>query len=94
LQNSLRNPVVSKWFDGTYNVLVEQSILLPNNDEKRPDRIMIHKNEAIIVDYKFTKMRNQSYNKQVNDYKNLLAEMGYTVKGYVWYVILNDVDAC
>ena len=42
--------------------------------------------EAIVVDYKFGKVRNSQYRRQVLGYMNLLRTMGFTsVQGYLWY---------
>ena len=52
---------------------------------------MIKDNEAVVVDYKFGKER-QEYDIQVRDYMQLLSAIGYTnVKGYVWYVYKNYI---
>ena len=74
------------WFDGSWNVMNEQSIVLPNGDIRRPDRIMIKSNEAVIVDYKFGFAKPDKNKEQVEQYMQLLVAMGYSVKGYLCYV--------
>ena len=81
------------WFDEKYTVLNECSILTPSGEEKRPDRVLIKGNEAIVIDYKFGAWSEEDngrlarYKRQVGRYKDLLTCMGYTnVKGYLWYL--------
>ena len=74
------------WFDGTYSVMTEMPIIAPGGDSYRPDRIMYAGDEAIVVDYKFGKVRSSQYRRQVLGYMNLLGTMGFTsVKGFLWY---------
>lgn len=75
-----------RWFDGSYKVICEMSVLSPGGKERRPDRVMISGSEAVVVDYKFGAEHSQSYDRQVSDYMTSLKEMGYQdVKGYLWY---------
>ena len=76
-----------------YKILSEQSILLPNAKERRPDRIMIQGSHAIIVDYKFTQKKEEAHRIQVSEYQSLLHDMGYTTEGFVWYCLLQEVVA-
>jgi ATP-dependent exoDNAse (exonuclease V) beta subunit len=95
MRNKIQDPEVKSWFDGSYTILSEQSILLPSAVEKRPDRIMITDNHAVIVDYKFTDQKATSHKDQVAEYMNIISSMGYSVEGYVWYVqqgVLEKVD--
>ena len=81
------------WFGKEYKVLNECSILTPSGEEKRPDRVLVKGNEAIVIDYKFGAYSQEEsaqlggYKKQVSRYKELLTAMGYAnVKGYLWYL--------
>jgi hypothetical protein len=80
------------WFDGSYRLFNECTILSDGETKsRRPDRVMIKDNEAVVVDYKFGKERRE-YDIQVRDYMQLLSAIGYTnVKGYVWYVYKNYI---
>ena len=86
------------WFSGKYEIRNETSIL-KKEGISRPDRVMRDKNNVVtVVDYKFGKVRNNKYSKQVSNYMDLLKEMGYKdVKGYIWYinneVLLEEVKA-
>lgn len=94
VERAISNPDAAEWFTGKYKLYNECSILINNNKEaiRRPDRVMIKGNEAIVVDYKFAK-ESDEYKKQVKLYMDLLSEMGYeNVKGYLWYVYKNIIE--
>lgn len=74
------------WFTGTWRVLNERDILLPDGTARRPDRLMLRDGEAVIVDYKFGAAEREEYTAQVRDYMRLLSSMGYRVRGYLCYV--------
>ena len=77
-----------KWFSGTYKVLNEKEVL-SNGQTKRIDRIMFGRDEVIIVDYKFTEeVENENkYHKQLNEYKQIVSNMGYkNIKTYLWFI--------
>ena len=93
LERALANPKARSWFDGTYKLFNERSILVAGREEssRRPDRVMIKGDTAIVVDYKFAH-EDSEHNKQVKDYMNLLSAIGYrNVSGYVWYVYKNEI---
>ena len=76
------------WFDGTYRVMNETSIVAANGEIHRPDRVLIARDNSrvIIIDYKFGHPF-ESYETQVRDYVRLMKEMGYpAVEGWLWYV--------
>jgi ATP-dependent helicase/nuclease subunit A len=80
------------WFDGTYDTLNEQEILIENGETQRPDRILMGKDETIVIDYKFGKHDDSKYHKQVRDYMKNLMQMGLPgVTGYIWYFKDNDI---
>lgn len=84
-------PETNQWFDPMNKVLNEAVILVPNSKLYRPDRVVINGNTATVIDYKFGEVEKQSYVKQVQNYKSLIAEMGYEVKSFLCYVSLNRV---
>ena len=93
IEAALANPKAERWFSGKYKLYNECTILISGDDKKtrRPDRVMIKGNEAIVVDYKFAH-EDKEHDKQVDRYMDLLRQMGYTnVKGYLWYVYKNDI---
>lgn len=84
-------PQVKDWYSGSWQLFNECDIIWQENGElrtRRPDRVMMRGKEIVVVDFKFGKP-NKKYNKQVQDYMQLLVRMGYAAKdirGYLWYV--------
>ncbi len=89
------HPAVSAWFDGSMEeIKTEAEILLPGGDMRRPDRVMISGNKAIVIDYKFGELKKEGYRKQLMNYKKLLEQMGYrNVEAYIWYAMLGELEA-
>lgn len=78
-----------EWFNERWVVKTEASIINTDGNIYRPDRVLLGENQAIIVDFKFG-LPHLKHKKQVEQYKKLLSDMGYTnVKGYLWYIQLN-----
>ncbi|MEG2755971.1 MAG: 3'-5' exonuclease, partial [Mucinivorans sp.] len=91
----LGNPLATEWFNGTWELFSERSIITSDNQTYRPDRVMIHGHSAIVVDYKFGLVRTKSHLDQVQQYMQLLSAMGYVdVRGYLWYAAWQDVVSC
>ena len=84
---------VEDWFNGKFRIVNETDILLPTFETKRPDRVMVKENEAIIVDYKFGIKKYDEHIKQVQEYVFLLLQMGFAkVNGFVWYMNLGEME--
>ncbi len=83
---------VKDWFDAGWRVITEQDILIPGGSLKRPDRVMLKDNRAIVVDYKFGKQQSASHRPQVRKYADMLRQMNYgEVQGFIWYVNMEEV---
>ena len=90
--HALSNPIVSKWFAPDAHVKTEAEILMPDGTIARPDRIVIENEQVQVIDYKFGKQIVDNHRQQVLNYMNILSNMGYSsIKGYLWYVTLNEV---
>lgn len=92
---ALADPLTGSWFDGSWQtVRNEQEIILPGNGAtRRPDRVMIDGERAVVVDYKFGDLEAEKYRRQVREYMRLLREMGYKeVEGYLWYVRMGRTE--
>ena len=91
-----------EWFSKDWQALNERAILFLENQmltTKRPDRVIVNNNQAIIIDYKTAQgvvkqNADGSFSvppenkKQIEEYKRLLSQIGYTdVKAYLWYII-------
>ena len=93
LIRALDNPKAKEWFDGRYKLFNERSILVADDesDTRRPDRVMINGDTAVVVDYKFATPKDD-HDKQVKLYMKLLRQMGYkNISGYLWYVYKNEI---
>ena len=94
LEKALDNPQAATWFNGSYKLFNERSILVPDSEEnsRRPDRVMIKGDTAVVVDYKFAS-KKEGHNTQVKLYMELLRKIGYSnVTGYLWYVYPNRIE--
>lgn len=102
---AFENPIVREWFDGSWErIRNENAIIRPVDDletvpdddlTKRPDRVMLKGNRAVIVDYKFgeRKKNNTGYCRQICKYLDLIGRMGYTdCEGYLWYVKQGEIE--
>lgn len=97
LTRAWQTPEMRDWFGGSWQLLREVTILVPNakdctKKELRPDRVMIKGNKAVVLDFKFGKQNHDKYSEQVQEYMNVLRTMGYTdVTGYLWYGFDNEL---
>ena len=87
IEQTLSHSLAAEWFDKEWEeVHTEGSIISKDDGIKRPDRVMIDGNRAVVVDYKFGEY-SQNHVAQVKEYISLLERMGYSVvEGFVWYV--------
>jgi ATP-dependent exoDNAse (exonuclease V) beta subunit len=87
LEAALSHPEVQSWFGDSARVLNEVEILQGKERIRRPDRVMIFQDKAVVVDYKFGARETPQHHTQIQQYIHLLQQMGYThVEGYLWYV--------
>ncbi|MCD8185405.1 MAG: UvrD-helicase domain-containing protein, partial [Rikenellaceae bacterium] len=95
IDRALEIPQVRQWFEpGWKEIRNENDILVPAHtaSPRRPDRVMIRQERVVVVDYKFGGRENNAYARQVQEYVDLIRQMGYTeVQGYIWYVELGKV---
>ena len=92
LQSLIQATKHEDWFSGKYQIVAEQDIMVPNEKNQRPDRVMIDGKHAIIIDYKFGQLQSKTYCGKVRKYMKLLQQMGYTTEGYLVYVALNEIQ--
>jgi ATP-dependent exoDNAse (exonuclease V) beta subunit len=89
VDEALRQPEVSEWFSGRYELFNECTILTMEEGivvQKRPDRVMRSADKTIVVDFKFGEPVGK-HQRQVVAYMSLLRQMGFeNVEGYLWYV--------
>ncbi|HNV80545.1 MAG TPA: UvrD-helicase domain-containing protein [Tenuifilaceae bacterium] len=91
LRQMLTDEPIKSWFATGCEAKTEATILTPQGQSYRPDRVIIDGNDATVVDFKFG-TPNSSHGVQVNRYASLLRGMGFEkVKGFIWYVDANCV---
>lgn len=93
---ALQHPAVKDWFSGTWELYNECAIVytdeLGQMQTRRPDRVMRKDGQVVVVDFKFGK-KNEAYRAQVQEYMDLLTQMGYThIRGFLWYVFANELE--
>lgn len=86
LEELFKDPLFASWFGSSGVLLAEQGILLPGGKQKRPDRIILNEEEAVIVDFK-TGEAKSSYAAQVKEYMELVAKLSQKPsRGYLCYL--------
>lgn len=94
-KDAFSKPEVEKWYNGEWEIFSECAIIYNIEgrlETRRPDRVMVKDNAAIVVDFKFGK-KQKSYSGQVKEYTKLLEQMGYApVEGYIWYVKQDSIE--
>lgn len=101
LSKRLADPRVANWFANDNRLMLERSVTIGGNGQKRPDRVVMKPNgEIIIVDYKFGDRSDDNdtkYKRQVAGYKRAVCDaLGCRpdcVSGYVWYIHSGDILA-
>ena len=101
LSKRLADPRVADWFANDNCLMLERSVTIGGNGQKRPDRVVMKPNgEIIIVDYKFGDRSDDNdtkYKRQVTGYKRAVCDaLGCRpdcVSGYVWYIHSGDILA-
>ena len=80
------NSLFASWFETDGVLLAEQGILLPGGKMKRPVRIILKEDHAMVVDFK-TGEPYEKHKKQVGEYMDLVAQLtGKPAKGYLCYL--------
>ena len=78
-------------FKGNIQILNEQDIIINETSILRPDKIILKKNETIIIDFKTGKPKHTD-DKQVKEYQLILEKMKYpNVKVYLFYTAINEL---
>ena len=78
------------WFAPGMRVWREASVLGPDGNEYRPDRVVLAPDGSVtVIDYKFG-VPEESHKRQVRRYAGLYRKMGYAkVAAYLWYLADN-----
>ena len=79
LSEIVLNENLKEFFDGQSQIFNERIIIKKGVKTIIPDRVVVNKKEAFLLDYK-TGSHNQKYVQQLQEYENALREMGFDVK--------------
>lgn len=94
LEELLNLPEVAPWYSKKAHILNEVNILSGETLSRRPDRVIIDGQNAVIVDYRFGIKESKNHLRQMKENVKLVRNMGYkSVKGYIWYVELSKIEA-
>lgn len=92
LKALLKREGKEQWFADPGQVLNEQDILTTTGNTLRPDRVMIHGQRAVIIDYKFGQEHKNEYEQQMRQYIVVMENMGYQVEAYLVYVAQQKIE--
>ena len=83
----LNDKSLAPYFASDVTVLNETSILFPNGNLLRPDKVVFLKDKVVVLDYK-TGTPNASHKEQIDQYCEAIREMGYEhVEGRILYLL-------
>lgn len=86
LSNLFANSKVAALFASDQKILTERQILTPSGEIYRPDRILLRKQETVVVDFK-TGKEDESHKTQLEKYGKLLETMGFpSIKKVLLYI--------
>jgi ATP-dependent exoDNAse (exonuclease V) beta subunit len=82
----LNDSTLQPYFAPNVKVLNETSILFPNGNLLRPDRVVFLQGRVVVIDYK-TGEPTASHKEQIDQYCTAIREMGYAeVEGRILYI--------
>ncbi len=85
------HPELSEYYSSEAIVIKERNILSPNGEVLRPDRLNIKDKSVTIIDYK-TGAFQKTHQLQMEQYENILTEMGYSVLKKILIYINTEVN--
>ncbi|MCB9018336.1 MAG: UvrD-helicase domain-containing protein [Prevotellaceae bacterium] len=94
VQAAISKTEVADWFREGIKLFNECELIFHDKNgvfqTRRPDRVIQEGNLMTVIDFKFGK-KNKRYEKQINEYKSILSQMGHETQGYIWYVEDNEI---
>ena len=94
LKRVISQKEVYNWFHDFVKVINEQSIVISNEETRRPDRVVITKDGYTdIIDYKTGEEHSSSHSNQVKKYVTAYHNAGFKkVRGYSWYIYSGKIE--
>lgn len=78
-------------FEDAIEIMNEQSIILDEKNTRRPDKLILKKDQTIVIDYK-TGLPAAKYERQMTEYIQTLKQMELpNVRGYLLYTVNNEL---
>lgn len=85
LKKILSDSIASAWYDEQVRTLCEREMIAIDGTTLRPDRVIVHDDRIVVVDYK-TGKESRKHAEQVNQYKSQLQQIyNVPVEGYLLY---------
>src|SRR5690606_28615551 len=90
----LTHPELQQLLAKADKTIEEKNIIDENGRTHRPDKVLLSREEIIIIDYKFTQKELKEHEEQLQGYKNLFYAMGYQkVSAYLFYAAAKNLKA-
>ena len=91
IKQVIEHPDLVDFFSGKGRVVAETPLLKKGVNTLKPDRVVLLKNEAFLLDYKTGEFHDK-YIKQVEIYEQALQEMGFVVRKKLLVFIQDDIN--
>lgn len=78
IKQIINHPELEDFFNPNYTVFTEHNIISPNEINLKPDRLVIHNNEAFLIDYK-TGSPEEKHKQQIENYVRVIEKMNLKV---------------
>ncbi len=75
---TVNHELLKEYFNTDFNIKPEAGILTPEGDVFRPDRVIFSDKETVILEFKTGLPEPEKHRKQLDNYGNLLEQMGYS----------------
>ena len=77
VESTMSHDLLKEYFSENVEIKPEAGILTPDGSVYRPDRVVFYQEETIIMEFK-TGMPEEKHRKQLDNYGDLLVQMGYS----------------
>ncbi len=84
----IQHPQLAKYFTTNYTIYTEKEIIT-RHEIKRLDRLCIHNQQAVIIDYK-TGAPSKAHEHQMHTYAEAIREMGYALEAIILVYLTKD----
>lgn len=77
---------IAEWFRNSKSVISERDMILEGGEVKRPDKLFVMEDKAVLLDFKFGAPHNK-YIADINHYRENLLKMDEfkQIDAYIWY---------